>query len=88
MESASETARRTARGLMAAQGLRQEDLAPILGLSQQALSSRLRGRSRLTLDDVEALAAYFDVPVSLFFEGITRKMNCGPTWSTLLAVAA
>lgn len=45
-------------------GLTQVQVGVALGLSQQAVSDRLRGRSRLTVHDLERLAGLLEVPVS------------------------
>jgi hypothetical protein len=95
-----EIARLTLRQLMDERELRQEDLAPVIGLTQQVLSDRLRGRSRLTLAEVQRLAHYFGVSPLAFFNGLSPawapssaepapiKMNCGPIRSTLDAALA
>lgn len=49
------------RACMARKAIRQDDLAERLGLSQQALSSRLTGRTRWTLDDLAAVADALNV---------------------------
>ena len=45
------------RSYMAAHGLTQSSLAPLLGMAQQRLSARLRGETRWTLSDVDKLRA-------------------------------
>jgi transcriptional regulator with XRE-family HTH domain len=52
------------RAWMARKGIRQDDLAHQMGLSQQALSSRLTGRTRWTVDDLAVAAAALQVPIS------------------------
>jgi transcriptional regulator with XRE-family HTH domain len=55
------------RGIAAERGLRQIDLAAILGLSRQAIVRRLRGDVVFTADELIALAAAMDVAVGAFF---------------------
>jgi transcriptional regulator with XRE-family HTH domain len=48
--------------------IRQRDLAAVLGLSQPAVSNRLTGHTAFTLDELDAIAKHFDVPVSRLLE--------------------
>ena len=52
------------RAWMARRGVRQETLATQMGLSQSALSMRLRGRTRWTINDLAAVSEALDVPVA------------------------
>lgn len=52
------------RGQLAAQRIRQEDLASALGLHQTSVSARLSGRTPWTLVEVIDVAAFFGVPLS------------------------
>ena len=61
-------ARRVLGSLMEQAGMRQEDLAPELGLAQTTLSDRLRGRSKMTIAEVHRAAQLFEVPAQAFFE--------------------
>ncbi|WP_372593577.1 helix-turn-helix domain-containing protein [Actinotalea sp.] len=45
-------------------GVSQRTAGPLLGMSQQALSDRLTGRTPFTLADLERLADLLDLPVS------------------------
>lgn len=54
----------TVRDHVRQRGIRQVDLALVLGLPQSAVSSRLTGRTPFTLADLEQLAEYLGVPVS------------------------
>lgn len=74
-----EVARQTVRALMDEHELRQEDLAPVVGMTQQVLSDRLRGRSRLTLAEVQRLASYFEVSPLAFFNGHAPS-RCIEAW--------
>ena len=49
---------------MARRGMGQAALAEYLGVSRQALSARLTGRTQWTVDDLAAAAAALDVPVA------------------------
>lgn len=58
-----ETVSRTVRALMAADQITQRDAAERLGMSQQALSGRLTGRTPWDVNDLDALAGLLDVEV-------------------------
>jgi transcriptional regulator with XRE-family HTH domain len=45
-------------------GIRQIDLAPVLGVSQPALSARLTGRTPFTLADLDRIAAHLGMTVA------------------------
>jgi transcriptional regulator with XRE-family HTH domain len=49
------------RSLLAWHGLRQADLAGIIGSGQQSASQKLAGKRRFTTDDLLAIAAALDV---------------------------
>lgn len=63
-----ERAGRIARTLLAHQGRRQHELADVLGLDSGQVSRALRGQRRWTLDEIAAMAAFFDVGVATFFD--------------------
>lgn len=44
----------------------QADVARVLGLSQQSVSKKLRGAVPFDLDQLEALALHYGVPVEQF----------------------
>lgn len=46
---------------MRKQHVTQRDLAPVLGVTEQAVSNKFRGRSNFTLRDLSRIADYFDV---------------------------
>lgn len=56
------------RVLLAARGMTQSDLADQLGLHKTQVGQSLHGKRRWTIEDLEAMAEVFDVPVSRFFE--------------------
>ncbi|MGN6128901.1 MAG: helix-turn-helix domain-containing protein [Nocardioidaceae bacterium] len=52
------------RAWMARRGVRQQELADRLGITQPSLSMRLRGRTRWTINDLVIVAETLNVPVS------------------------
>ena len=55
------------KGLMELYSLRQKDLLPIFK-TESIVSDVLHGKRRLTTEHIDGLAAFFDLPHSLFFE--------------------
>lgn len=53
---------------MARNSLRQADVAEALGLSQQAVSRRLKGAVSFDADELVTLAALFGVPASALID--------------------
>ena len=51
------------RGKLRANHVTQRELADSVGMSEQALSNKLRGLKNFTLRDVSRIADYFDVSV-------------------------
>lgn len=49
------------RGLLMANHLTQRELAESIGMSEQAMSNKLRGLKNFTLRDVSRIADYFGV---------------------------
>lgn len=56
------------RALMARTRTKQQALAVALGMTQGAVSKKVNGDRPFTLDEVEAVAEHFGVPVTTFFE--------------------
>lgn len=52
---------RRVRGLLMANHLTQRELAESIGMSEQAMSNKLRGLKNFTLRDVSRIADFFDV---------------------------
>lgn len=52
---------RRVRGLLKANHLTQRELADSVGMSEQAMSNKLRGLKNFTLRDMSRIADYFDV---------------------------
>lgn len=57
-------------GLMGRRRVSQTALARHLGMSQPALSKRLNAVQTFSLDELLAIAAYFDVEVTALFNGV------------------
>lgn len=51
------------RGLLMANHLTQRELAESIGMSEQAMSNKLRGLKNFTLRDLTRIADFFDVSV-------------------------
>lgn len=68
--TASQVVGRNIRAEMVRRGISQEAIAKLLGLSQAAVSTRLRGETRITMDDAAAIAAHLKVPMAVLLDGI------------------
>jgi transcriptional regulator with XRE-family HTH domain len=55
--------------LMRERGVTQVELARVLDVTQVAVSDRVRGRTPLTLADLDRLSRFFDVEPSTFVSG-------------------
>lgn len=64
------TAGANVRGEMARRGVSQSRLAESIGLSQAAVSKRLRGETPFDINELTAVAAALDVPLARLTEGI------------------
>lgn len=58
------------RGEMARRGVTQAQLAKVLGLSQAAVSARLRGETPFDINELARIAGFLDVPVERLLEGV------------------
>jgi transcriptional regulator with XRE-family HTH domain len=67
-----QTLQLTVAALMQATGDSQHDVAQALGLTQTQVSRRQAGRTAWTLDDCDALALHFGLPVLDLLGGPTR----------------
>lgn len=56
------------RGLLGLRHMRQSDLAPVLGVTPSGVNEKLQGRRKWTLNDLDALAAFFDISPATFFD--------------------
>lgn len=52
------------RGLMAARKYNAVDLAPVLGISTTTATRRVNGDTDISVNEVEAIAAWLDVPIT------------------------
>lgn len=48
---------------MARRGVLQKDIAVVLGIKVQGVSERLKGRTRITVTELVAIAKFLEVPV-------------------------
>jgi len=46
----------------------QKHIARVLGISQQSVSKKLRGRAAILVSDLEKLSTVYGVPLTYFFE--------------------
>lgn len=72
------------KALMAESSLRQRDLLPIFK-TDSIVSAVLHGHRKLTVEHIEKLAEFFQLPHSLFFEPIVNESE-EPTSATLLVM--
>ena len=56
------------RVLMAARDKSLNDVAKALGVTKSSASERLTGKTRISADEIEVLAAYFEVDAGIFFK--------------------
>lgn len=82
-DEAYDTAREVLDYLLRERGITEAELAKALGLAQNTVSDRRRGRSKLTLSDIRRAALFFGVSPALFVEGLNS-----PSVSTNSALAA
>lgn len=70
MQTASPDQRvgRIVKILLAKEDRRQMDVGDLLGMDSGTISRALSGKRKWTLSEIEMLAEYFDVAVSVFFE--------------------
>lgn len=47
--------------------VKQSELAREIGLSAQSMSQRMQGHINFRVDELEAIASYFDVPITALF---------------------
>jgi len=63
------------RILMALAQESQSDVAKILGVPQSAVSARLRGQTKWTVDDLEVLARHYRKPITVFFIDVDAMLS-------------
>ena len=59
---------RMVAALLGASGAKQSHLAAAIGMDTGSMSRAINGRRHWTIDDLNALASFFDVPITRFFE--------------------
>lgn len=69
-DTASKIVGRNIRAEMVRRGISQDAIANLLGLSQPAVSARLRGETRITMDDAATIAGHLRVPMSVLLDGV------------------
>lgn len=82
MRTLTEAIAESVRERLTQRGIRQRDAAPVLGLSQTALSDRMRGRTPFTLQDLERLADYLGIDVAELLQ--PRQVDAGPVVNGVL----
>jgi hypothetical protein len=92
-QSLDQCVTRVTQMLLAARGQRQQDLAPILGITPAAISGRVMGHTAWRVLEVEKMAAHFKVPPELFLRDpgdLIGKAFGGPVTVTFpsLSIAA
>lgn len=78
-EATNETIRRTVKALRSARNVDVPVLARYVGVSRGSFYNRLNGAAPFLAAEVAALATFFDVPISDFFEGVVRVGARGDT---------
>lgn len=78
MTNSARAASAAVREALRSRGLRQVQVAPLLGLSQVALSDRLRGRTPFTLQDLDRIAEHLGIPVAELLEPAAALVDEAP----------
>lgn len=60
--------------LLRDKGLKNKDLAEPLGVSEQQVGKYLRGENKLAAEDVEKIAEFLNVEVSVLYEKTTQGL--------------
>jgi transcriptional regulator with XRE-family HTH domain len=68
MTNLTRAASAAVREALRSRGLRQQDVASVLGLSQASVSDRLTGKTPFTLKDLERIAEHLGIPVAELLE--------------------
>ena len=69
---------------VAALAKNQAELAKILELSQQSVSTKLAGRTAFALEDLERISKHYDVPIIYFFGPDFFTTEMARTWERIL----
>lgn len=75
------------RVLMALHGRQQKDLAEALGVNASGITRRM-ARGIWTIEDLDGLARYFEVPIATFFEDPRERFEQGKPSSTWITDCA
>jgi HTH-type transcriptional regulator/antitoxin HigA len=75
------------RALMEEQGLRQRDLVQPIFKTDSIASSVLNGKRRLTVEHIDKLAFYFQLPHTLFFEAPENQANEHETGNNRITIS-
>ena len=84
-DEAYDIAREVLDHLLRTRGVTEAELAQALGLAQNTVSDRRRGRSKLTLSDIRRAALYFGVSPAEFFGS---RLPGSPAAAAETAIAA
>lgn len=68
--TSSQIVGRNIRAEMVRRGISQDAIANLLDLSQAAVSSRLRGETRIVVDDLVTIAAHLKVSPASLLDGV------------------
>ncbi|NLY46818.1 MAG: helix-turn-helix transcriptional regulator [Tissierella sp.] len=63
------------KGLRAFNGLTQQELAEILGISLTSYNKKETGKVPFTVDELKKLSEHFNVPIENFFNDEVFKTN-------------
>jgi hypothetical protein len=86
MGSTLETLRATVAALRQVTGQSQAEIAAGVGLTQEKVSRRQSGATAWTLDEVDALAGHFRIPVLALLAGPTRACEALEAVNRMTAV--
>ncbi|WP_423809724.1 helix-turn-helix domain-containing protein [Propionimicrobium lymphophilum] len=76
------------RANMGRYGLKQKDLASALQISQAQVSSRLRGSTPFSLDDIEVIASWFSTTPQVLMGFASEPRPQNPAYKKFLAADA
>ena len=88
MESSRRQIPEVIRALMAARRAKGPDVAEAIGMSASSFYARLNGKSVISAHELAALALYFGVPVSFFFEPPPGLLGASAKGAYLSSAAA
>ena len=63
------------RALAAGRGVKNAELAPVIGASRATIFSKVKGEAPWKANEIESIAAYFDVSVGDLFDGLGLFRN-------------